>query len=91
MRNPGLEKELIFNDRDFEANSLTLLLSILLFAGPLFEVCEAENGQILSVIDLHQRSKSVPGWLSGLLGLKAEFCAFFFGLCPNSLQLGFKK
>lgn len=86
MRNPGLEKELIFNDRDFEANKL-----ILLFAGPLFEVCEAENGQILSVIDLHQRSKSVPGWLSGLLGLKAEFCAFFFGLCPNSLQLGFKK
>jgi hypothetical protein len=39
MRNPGLEKELIFNDRDFEANKL-----ILLFAGPLFEVCEAENG-----------------------------------------------
>lgn len=37
MHNPGLEKELIFNERDFEE-------LILLFAGPLFEVCEAENG-----------------------------------------------
>lgn len=56
MHNPGLEKELIFNNRDPEANKL-----ILLFAGPLFEVWDAENGYILSAIDLHQRSPSVPG------------------------------
>ena len=36
---PEPEKELIFNDRGFKTNKL-----LLLFAGLLFEVREAENG-----------------------------------------------
>lgn len=64
-----LQKELIFNDRIFKTNKL-----LLLFVGPLFEVCEAENGEILSAIDLQQRSKfRALGWLSGLHLFTAEF------------------